>query len=130
VNFEWRYVAMGAVTLIFSLTLDFIITTIVQMTAFWADNVWSLMVMLRFCMMFLGGGRIPINLFPQWAQELLHSLPFYHVLAFPVSTFMGDLTTEQWINGITMTVFWTVCFYPFLHFIWKRGNLRYTGVGM
>src|SRR5690606_22131712 len=36
----------------------------IELLALWADNIWSLMVMVRFFASFFGGSFVPLNFFP------------------------------------------------------------------
>ena len=68
-------VAMAIVAVALANLLMFLMRFVVQLVAFWADNVWSLNVMLRFSSELLGGLLLPLSLFPQCNQHhLIHRL--------------------------------------------------------
>lgn len=101
-----------------------------QAVAFWADNVWSLMVMTRFASGLLGGSMLPLALFPDWSRPVLAALPFRYLYDFPVNTLLGKVTPEAWLSGVCVTLAWTVAVHVVAGLIWRRGMLQYTGVGI
>ena len=63
-------VGMTVVAVAAANLMSFLIVYPAQGVAFWADNVWTLNVMVRFTSELLGGLMLPLSLFPQWAQGL------------------------------------------------------------
>jgi len=110
--------------LFYSLTVPF------QLVAFWADNVWSLGVMLRFVTAFLGGAMIPLDLFPEWSQRILDFLPFKYLFYFPVVTALGKVTPAEWGQGLLVSLSWCLITVGVSKLVWRRGMLVYTGVGI
>lgn len=123
-------VTAGILVFFIAAFLFYAIETIVEMTAFWADNVWSLSVMNKFVVSFLGGGMIPLTLFPDWAQFYLKFLPFAHLIYFPIQIFLGNATSQEIFFSISMIALWSIVFVVLGHLIWRRGLLRYSGVGI
>jgi ABC-2 type transport system permease protein len=125
----WGVLA-GLLAALVASILYFLMAAGVEMVAFWADNVWSLMVLLRFCIRLLGGGMIPLALFPHWSQSLLDMLPFASLLSFPIRAFLGELSPAEYFRSMAMLVGWIGIFSLLTAWIWRRGTLRYTGIGM
>ncbi|TWW08287.1 hypothetical protein E3A20_25830 [Planctomyces bekefii] len=100
------------------------------MVAFWAENVWSLNVMLMFAIRLLGGALLPLTLFPSWAQEYLSYTPFPYLVSFPIRALMGQVSADEWMGGMGILAMWTVFTVALGALIWRRGQLRYTGVGI
>ncbi len=123
-------ISKAFVALLIAVALHFYMGLILELIAFWADNVWSLLVLLRFVIALLGGGMIPFSFFPDWSQELLSALPFYYLIAFPVETLLGLHDSSSFWMGIVVAVGWTLSFILLARLVWSRGLLRYTGVGM
>ena len=101
-----------------------------QGVAFWADNVWSLGVMLRMASRLLGGALVPLALFPPAAQGVLAWLPFRALYDFPVNTLMGKLTFEEWCAGMALSLGWCGALMAIGALVWRRGQRVYTGVGI
>lgn len=102
----------------------------VELLALWADNIWSLMVMLRFFSNFLGGALIPLAFFPEEAQRILIWTPFPNLVSLPARTIMGITTPEEIFRGIFVIGFWGFVLALFVSFLWKKGQKNYSGVGV
>ncbi len=102
----------------------------VELLALWADNIWSLMVMLRFFSNFLGGALIPLAFFPAQAQEILSYTPFPNLVSLPARTIMGLTTYQEIFKGLLVIGFWGVVLAFVVNHLWERGQKRYNGVGI
>ncbi|RPJ75239.1 MAG: hypothetical protein EHM20_09265 [Alphaproteobacteria bacterium] len=118
------------INLIIASSLFAVMESIMEMMAFWADNVWSLSVLLRFIINLLSGAWLSLTLFPQWAQDLFNYLPFKGMVYSPVRILMGTMSFNEWAQSQTMMLIWFVIISFFAKKIWSAGNLRYTGVGI
>ncbi len=103
---------------------------VIELLALWADNIWSLMVMLRFFTTFFGGGFIPLDFFPAWATNLLQWTPFPYLVSLPVRTTMGMTSVSDITNGLIILLSWCLIFMMCVKFIWIKGQKKYTGVGI
>ncbi len=131
-DFPLRYqqIGMGIISIIAANYLYFSISAILEMVAFWADNVWSLLVMLHFVTLFCGGGLIPLSMFPSFAQTLCQYLPFAYLVSFPIETVLGKLDFFTWLQGLGIIVAWSFVFSIIYLQVWKKGTYQYTGVGI
>lgn len=105
------------------------LTMSIELISLWADNVWSLQVMLRFFTAFLGGGTIPLAFYPDWGLQLVKLTPFPYFISLPIRTIMGDAGAGEIAEGVLILAFWGLIFRLALHLLWKVGQKRYTGVG-
>ena len=103
---------------------------LIELISLWADNIWSLIVMLRFFTSFFGGGFIPLEFLPTWAQEILTWTPFPYLISLPARTIMGLTTSYEISRGVLILVVWIFIFRMMVSFLWKKGDLKYTGVGI
>ena len=110
--------------------LYFLLAYPLQSVAFWADNVWSLTVLLRFVSALLGGLLVPLSLFPERVIEPLMVLPFPYLYWFPVRTLMGHVSFAEWLGGVGIAAGWCVAILLVGRRVWKRGELEYSGVGI
>ncbi|HXH74781.1 MAG TPA: ABC-2 family transporter protein [Bacteriovoracaceae bacterium] len=101
-----------------------------ELMSLWADNVWSLGVMLRFFTSFFGGGFIPMVFFPDWARVVLEWTPFPYLVGLPVRATMGLVTTPEILQGLVLMMSWSLVFMGLARFIWRRGQKHFTGVGI
>lgn len=110
--------------------LYFMLASIFEMVSFWADNIWSLMVMLRFVISLFGGLMLPLRLFPEWSHQILNLLPFRYLVSFPIQIFFGQLSSAQIFSGFGVTFVWSVILTFAVKVIWGRGNKQYSGIGI
>jgi ABC-2 type transport system permease protein len=130
IRFSVGSLLMASCTIAIANLLHFLLVRPIQGVAFWADNVWSLMVTARFGMAILGGQLLPLELFPERFQQALAWLPFPYLYSFPTRTLLGMVTTEEWARGVAVTLVWCVVMSAVGSAVWRRGDLQYTGVGM
>lgn len=123
-------VARAAVAVAMANLLSFILRFPIQAIAFWADNVWSLNVMLRLATDFLGGLLLPLSLFPSAVQEALLWSPFPYLFYFPAQTLLGRIDTEEWLRGLAVMAIWSLLIGLVARWVWGRGEKTYSGVGI
>jgi ABC-2 type transport system permease protein len=110
--------------------LYFLLSVPLQLVAFWADNVWSLGVMLRFSSMLLGGAMLPLAMFPDGVAEVLRRLPFVACYEFPVRVAMGQVSGAEYAAGLALGLGWCAIVATATVPLWRRGELGYSGVGI
>lgn len=108
----------------------FALSALMEMVAFWADNVWSLGVLLRFITLFCGGGMAPLTLYPEWAQEVLRWTPFPYILSFPIRCLQGVATAPEIGFGLTLLICWSLGLAGCVSLLYRRGLTTYSGVGI
>ncbi len=101
-----------------------------QSVAFWADNVWSLSVLLRIGAALLGGAMVPISLFPEWGAAVARWLPFAALYDLPVNTLLGKFSAAEWGKGILVALGWCALAYWIGRRVFRRGERSYSGVGI
>ena len=107
-----------------------LMSMMVELISLWADNIWSLMVMLRFIAYFLGGSFVPVDFFPASFQEIIHLTPFPYLISLPAKTVMGLTTSQDILTGLAFMGFWAGAFASGAYLLWKQGEKKYTGVGI
>ena len=130
VHFDAPLFAVGVVAALAGGYLYFAMGAALEMVAFWADNVWSLNVLLRFLALFLGGGMAPLALYPEWAREALRWTPFPYVLSFPVRCLQGVARFDEVTFAIPLVVGWALVLTACVGLVYRRGLRTYSGVGI
>jgi len=123
-------VAMAVGAVLLANLLHFFMLFPLQIVAFWADNVWSLMVAHRFVSAILGGRMLPLALFPIWSRPLLEYLPFRFFFDFPARVLLGEIGFAEWGLGMLLGLAWCFVFAVIGQLIWRRGLHQYSGVGI
>jgi ABC-2 type transport system permease protein len=108
----------------------FCLMAMCEMVAFWADNTWTLGVMLRFIAGFLGGAFLPLAFFPEDVQTLLNFLPFAAMVSGPIKLILGRSTPMESLQSFIVMLAWIPILAMSVRLMWRKGNLKYTGVGM
>ncbi len=130
VSLTWGSVAACVLAVFVAQLVYFLMDFPLQATAFWADNVWSLSVALRMTTTLLGGALIPLTMFPEWAQSALSWTPFPILYHLPAQTLLGRVDLATWGRALLIACGWIVVLRFFCAWVWNRGRLRYSGVGM
>lgn len=125
-----RSALMGFVSIMVANLLYFCLTYPLQLVAFWADNVWSLIVLLRFLTGLLGGAMLPLALFPEVYQSWIQYTPFPALFAVPIETLLGRVDFNAWLLQLAVALAWSLIIAGASRWIWLKGQLRYTGVGI
>lgn len=125
-----RNLMSGVLIFLFASYVFCMIAMSVELISLWADNIWSLMVMMRFFVYFFGGSYMPLDFFPEWAQDFLHYTPFPYLVSLPIRTTMGLATVSEIQVGVLCLLAWAVIFHFIAKALWHRGEYRYNGVGI
>ncbi len=123
-------VAACALAVTLGNALSFALAWPLQGVAFWAENVWSLLVGLRLASGLLGGFLLPLSLFPPGWGEALAWLPFRYLYAFPVEALTGRLSGAALAQGLCALVGWLVLLRLLGEWVWRRGQRVYAGAGL
>ncbi len=127
---HWWDLVLGLIAISSGSLLHYMMISVVEMAAFWADHIWSLLVMLRFITFFAGGAMLPLSFFPEKMQVILKFLPFPYLIQFPVDVLQGRILLQPFLTGFAIATLWTFVFFFLLWSIWRAGLKKYTGVGM
>lgn len=106
------------------------ISLFVELISLWADNIWTLMVMVRFFVFFFGGAYVPLAFFPESMQKILEFTPFPYLISLPIKSAMGIATQPELLNGSFFLIVWAVFFRMAAKALWMKGQYRYNGVGI
>lgn len=129
---RWSPAAVGmtGASLLAANFLFFVMRASIELVAFWAEAVWSLLVTLRFACYMLGGFYLPLTMFPEGARAVLKLTPFPYLFFQPVQAAMGRLEVGEWLFGLAVMAAWIVAFAFVYRMVWRRGDRQYTGVGI
>jgi ABC-2 type transport system permease protein len=126
-------VSLALAALMLGTVLYFALAACIEMVAFWADNVWSLMVLVKLVLHFLGGGLIPLAFFPGDVRAALEWTPFPYLVSFPLRFVMegvNGIGAAEAARGFAILLAWIAGLSCLARFVWARGSRQYTGVGI
>ena len=117
------------VSLVLTALLQFFISYIVAMLAFWVLEV-STFIFIVYAFEFIASGHMfPLDILPPGLARALAFTPFPYELFFPISIYMGKTTGAELVQGLSIQAFWVVVGYACARFAWNRGLRRYAAVG-
>ena len=123
-------VAMCLVSVALGNLLYYALAFPLHTVAFWADNVWSLLVALRFTSSLLGGVMFPLAIFPETLRSANEWLPFRALFALPAEALLGRIGFAAWLQATAISCGWLVVVACAGRAVWRRGRLQYSGIGM
>lgn len=124
----WQTVAF----LIASL-LAFVLRTvwmwILGLITFWTVRVAAIFDLYFAVELILSGRVVPMDLLPEWAQNLSNWLPYQWTFGFPIEVMIGRLSPTAVLQGLGIQLAWIVGGWLLMHWLWRRGVRRYSAVG-
>ena len=103
---------------------------LINLTAFWLEVVWSLLLMAWFVTGFLGGRMLPVSQMPPALAGILEWGFPYWAIAAPVERFLGRLDGGDSLRGCAILLASLGVLDGLRRVVWKRGKARYSGSGM
>lgn len=116
-------------SLIMAGALQFLIAYSLAMLAFWILEISTIVFILYSFEYYLSGRLFPLDVMPDWMQEVLKWLPFTYELYFPVAVLMEKVKGRELWSGLLIQAGWVVLAYLAARYMWKRGIRRYESVG-
>jgi ABC-2 type transport system permease protein len=103
--------------------------TALGLVTFWTTRASAMFETYFVAELLLSGRLVPLQLMPQWVQNLAGVLPFKWTFGFPIEALTGDLSTAQLVGGLGMQALWTLAGWLLVTVIWRRAVRRFTSVG-
>ncbi len=118
---------IGAVIL--GAVLYFYFSLLLSFLGFWTPDVWAPRFLSFVMMEFLAGSLFPLDILPKSILGVVQNLPFAYFIYFPLKIYLGQLTPQAIISGLTMGVLWTLTLGYLAKLVWQRGLRIYTAEG-
>ena len=99
------------------------------MITFWTTRVSAIFELFVAAELLLSGRLVPLQLMPDWAQDVAAFLPFQWSFYFPIQALVGDYSTRELLGGLAMQAFWIVVLTALTLFVWRFAVRRYSAVG-
>lgn len=119
---------MSIIYFIISVFLGFAIlwgmSSIVQMTAFWVMNVWSVSTLKNLLINVLAGGFLPLWFMPGFVRSLLRFTPFDTIYFAPVRIYLGLMDTNEIFLCYGKQIFWFAILMFLSTIMWEKGKKR------
>ena len=102
----------------------FSISFLVQMTAFWLINIWSLITIKDVFVNVLSGKMIPLWFMPVWMTGFLKFTPFESIYFTPVQIYLGQLGAKEMLFRCLIQIIWIVVIYFLGNVLWNKGQKK------
>ena len=123
------YMLPALLGIILGFSINYLLYFIGGLAAFWSDQASAFDLVLTYMLTLFGGVLAPLTLYPGWLQSALEWSPFPYIISFPIRIIMGELTSEQLINGLIFQAVLVIALLLLAHVIWTRGIKRYSVFG-
>ena len=122
--------AIGIVAVAQAAVAFFIIISTIELGAFWVESIWNTRLMIQFVLNLLGGYMIPLSAFPEQLRTALEYTPLPWLISLPVRALCGQAQIVDVARGTVVLAIWSVGFIFVARALWRRGRMRYSGVGL
>lgn len=112
-----------------SALLQFLLSYIIALLAFWVLEISSFVFILLAFERLASGQMFPLDILPPGLEQALMWTPFPYGMFFPVSVYLGRVTGTALAQGLLLQVFWVGMTYALARIVWGRGLKAYTVVG-
>ena len=100
------------------------ISFLIQMTAFWLINIWSLITIKDVFVNVLSGMMIPLWFMPDWMTGVLRYTPFASIYFTPVQIYLGELSSWEIVFKCAVQILWTLIIFTLGDILWNKGQKK------
>jgi ABC-2 type transport system permease protein len=111
-------------SLVLALGVNFLISTLVGLVAFWTLELFGFNVIVRFLSEFLSGGLIPLWFLPPWARRIAELLPFQSLAHLPLSIYIGKIEGAAIWIALLKQAAWVVVLSALAWLIWRAAERK------
>lgn len=116
-------------SLLLSFMLGFFLEAAIGFVGFWFLEVSALLFIYMMMTYFLSGHMFPVRILPEPLADAVTLLPPYYLAGFPADVFLGKLSHDEMMRGLTVLLGWVGLFMVCCRVAWWRGVKRYSGFG-
>lgn len=100
------------------------ISLIIQMTAFWIINVWSISTIKNVFVKVLAGAALPLYFMPEPVMKVIRLTPFDSIYHIPLQIYLGNAGYAEIGYCLIKQIIWIVILYSISIFMWHCGNKK------
>jgi ABC-2 type transport system permease protein len=104
--------------------VNFLISTLVGLVAFWTLELFGFNVIVRFLSEFLSGGLVPLWFLPPWARWIAELLPFQSLAHLPLSIYVGKIEGAAISVALLKQAAWIAVLSALAWLIWKAAERK------
>lgn len=116
--------AAFALSFLLGYFVGFLINFILNCIAFWTLEISAVQLILTWVTDLLGGGIIPLVLFPLALQKVIFVLPFAAMFSTPLLIYVGQIPPARYAAAFGVQLGWLVVLAVVARIIWRAGARR------
>jgi ABC-2 type transport system permease protein len=97
--------------------------------AFWTTRVYSLSEFYWALITLFSGQFVPLQLMPQFIQQVANYLPFAMFKYIPIQIILGRLSVPEIVRAYLVGIAWLVIAILAFNWIWHEGVKKFSAVG-
>ena len=117
------------VATLIAVLIYFYIGILVSTAGFWTSQIWGLQFFIVLILEFSAGAYFPLDVLPANLQSIIKLTPFPYLLYYPISIFLGKLSTLESLRVILIATLWLFAIFSITKFIWNKGLKAYEAWG-
>lgn len=126
---SFNYFLLFFVSLFFAFVLNFFLSFLIGLSAFWLLRISGIRRMRRVLVFFLSGALIPISFFPDWFQRVSSFMPFEYTRYHVINIYLENYTVFESLRIIGIQLIWIVMLATIGILVWKRAYKKFAGAG-
>ncbi len=115
------------VSVILAILIYFFINIIFGSLAFWSRDIWAPRFLLMMIMEFASGTMFPLDMLPEYWQNIVFMTPFPSLLYVPLKIYLG--TDPHYLSHLLIAFAWTLGLGLMASLVWKKGIKSYEAEG-
>lgn len=113
----------------FGYLISFIFKMITGISALWITEYRGLSHVVDFTLLIFSGMILPLQLYPPVMKQIALALPFSYIIYYPVMSIQGQLPTGVLLKVLGIQIMWIIALYIIYQWLWKKGIIKFTGIG-
>jgi ABC-2 type transport system permease protein len=130
VNTDILHLLLILLIVAFAFVTEILISYIIGLVAFWTDEVNGVFATVDKIKKFFAGNYFPVNLLPATYVQISFFLPFGYSFFIPTQIYLNRLDLITGFKGCLVQLVWIAILYGIIKIIWRRGLVKYEGVGI
>lgn len=118
------YILLFVISLFMGLLIYWCISMIVQLTAFWIWNVWSISTIKNVLVSVFSGSLVPLWFLPEQFKKIIEFTPFYSIYYSPMQIYLGNTTGIDILYTFLNQGCWIVFLLIVINIMWHFGKKR------
>jgi ABC-2 type transport system permease protein len=120
-------VLLFVIVLALAFTLRFLMQYTFALFAFWTERASAIEQFWFLFYLFLSGIIAPLEVFPPTVREVALWTPFPYLIYFPAGILIG--LPVDIVRGILVMLGWSLLFFIWNRWLWRKGLKQYSGMG-